>query len=179
MYKIASIRKSQHALFLQYLDQHVAENHEENGIVFQPLSKKDIKAIGKIKEAILNGTSIALYKQGWRRLWLASDKEGSICGHIDLRSLPQANTAHRALLGMGVHKNHRRKGLARKLLEYVEHWCKEKTKLEYIDLQVLANNTPAVNLYKALNYIENGRTLDLFRIEGKSYDFVSMSKKVQ
>ena len=54
---------------------------------------------------------------GWRRAWLALDEDGAIAGHVDLRARPERPAAHRALLGMGVHRDHRRQGLGARLID--------------------------------------------------------------
>jgi len=63
-------------------------------------------------------------------------------------------------------------------METMINFCKEEKEIEWIDLQVLSSNTPAKNLYLKLGFEVVGNYRDMFRIEGQSYDYTSMTLNV-
>jgi predicted N-acetyltransferase YhbS len=52
---------------------------------------------------------------------------------------------------MGVDRNYRRQGLGQQLLAHAEHWAM-MAGIQWIDLQVLSVNTPAIKLYESAGY---------------------------
>lgn len=115
----------------------------------------------------------------WRRFWLAYDAVGAIAGHVDLQAWAEPHTRHRAVLGMGVHRDHRRRGLGRRLLEVVFEWAARDTVLEWIDLQALAGNRGACALYQSAGFQQVAILRDKFRIDGESVDEVQMTRPVR
>src|SRR5262249_49359918 len=97
-----------------------------------------------------------------------------IMGHIDLRSRPEQAASHRAMLGMGVHRDARRSGVGMRLLDAAIAWA-EGQGLEWIDLEVLSANVPAVALYRKRGFVRTGEIPDLFRIDGESLAYTYMS----
>ena len=98
-------------------------------------------------------------------------------GHVDLRAHPDAHTGHRCLLGMGVDRDHRRLGLARKLLAHATQWAIDRG-LRWMDLRVLSSNEAAVALYRAEGFQMQGGTPDMFWIDGQSLGYLFMAKKL-
>jgi RimJ/RimL family protein N-acetyltransferase len=103
------------------------------------------------------------------------DAQGEIAGHADLRARPERYTEHRALLGMGVHRDHRRQGLGLRLIHAAIGWARTCTQLEHIDLEVLSANAPAIALYEKAGFRRIGEYEDMFRIDGKSLSYTLMS----
>ncbi|WP_455682645.1 GNAT family N-acetyltransferase [Thomasclavelia sp.] len=52
----------------------------------------------------------------------------------------------------------RGKGIGKKLIERVKNWSLEKNS-EYIELNVLNENTRAIDLYKLMNFEEKMKTM--------------------
>ena len=129
------------------------------------------------KAAFANGLATPLNLPGWRRVWVARDAGGAIAGHIDLRARPEKASSHRALLGMGVRRSHRRQGLAVRLLQAAHHWAVHETALAWIDLEVLTTNLPARSLYLANGFAVTGEVADMFRIDGEvlGYTFMALA----
>ena len=83
--------------------------------------------------------------------------EARIVGWCD--ALPgdaAAGTAHIGRLGTGVHRDYRRQGIGRRLLEATIAKSRERG-LEKIELTVYASNVPAISLYQKLGFVEEGR----------------------
>jgi ribosomal protein S18 acetylase RimI-like enzyme len=124
------------------------------------------------------GISTTFGESGWRRLWLAVDNDGQIVGHIDIRSHPESNTTHRALLGMGVDRNSRNQGLGLSLLDEMFTFATSQTELEWIDLWVLSSNSAAKALYVKAGFELGGELPDMFRIDGVSQGYTLMTRRI-
>ena len=164
--------------FLTYLDDHLSDNGLGETPLFQPLSRAESKVPDTLRRSFHFGLEMPIEEMGWRRVWVAKGGNGSIVGHIDLRGRLERHAPHRALLGMGVDRDHRRMGVGRLLMETAFKWAKEETQLEYIDLQVLSQNQAAIRLYEKNGFQKIGEVVDMFRIDGHSYNYAYMGKKL-
>lgn len=164
--------------FVAYLNDHLRDNGAD-GSYFQPMSRVESRLPPEREAAWRAGLGIPVGTPGWRRLWIARDAgDGSIAGHIDLRSHAQSFCGHRCLLGMGVDRGQRHSGLGARLVVHAENWARETGALDWIDLQVLSDNGPALRLYERCGFQRTGETADLFRIDGASLASTSMTKRV-
>ena len=128
-----------------------------------------------LRIAFIKGLDIAVGEPGWRRLWLALDSRGAIAGHIDVRARPEPSARHRAMLGMGVHRAHRRRGLGARLVDTAVAWARSEDRLKWIDLEVLSENQPAVALYLRAGFTMTARIADMLEIDGVSHDLGYMT----
>jgi ribosomal protein S18 acetylase RimI-like enzyme len=161
--------------FFVYLDDHLRDNGRDGVPLFQPLSRAQSQLPPGLKVSFIEGMAIPVGQAGWRRLWLALDARGSIAGHIDLRARPEPLARHRAMLGMGVHRAHRRRGLGAQLLADAVDWARGQDGLHWIDLEVLSENQPAVALYLRSGFTMTARIEDMLQIDGVSQDLSYMS----
>jgi ribosomal protein S18 acetylase RimI-like enzyme len=83
------------------------------------------------------------------------------------------------MLGMGVHRVWRRRGLGRRLLETAAQWARAETDIEWIDLEVLSENEPAIELYARAGFTTVARVADMLRIAGVSHDLSYMTYTLQ
>ena len=164
--------------FVAYLNDHLLDNGRD-ATYFQPLPRNASFSSSESAEAFRVGISLGLDRLGWRRLWVARDPGGRIIGHADLRSHSARSAEHRCLLGMGVDRDHRKNGLGNRLICQAEDWVKASELLEWIDLQVLSSNTPALRLYERAGFVRTGDVPDMFRIDGHSLAYTSMAKHVR
>lgn len=163
--------------FFDYLDEHLADNGRD-GAYFQPLSVADSRLPPAKAQAFVDGLKADVPASGWRRAWVARDASGAIVGHVDLRGHPDRFTEHRCLLGMGVRRDQRRRGLGRRLLAHAAQWAAAETALQWIDLRVLANNEAAVALYMDAGFDMLGGTKDRYVIDGRSLGEMAMARRV-
>lgn len=109
---------------------------------------------------------------GWQRgfgLWVGEQ----IVGHLDLRGGSIPTELHRASVGMGLQRPHRRAGHGRRMLDHAIAWARDAG-LTWLDLAVFTDNAPARALYARCGFVEVGTTVDRFRIEGNRVDDVAM-----
>jgi RimJ/RimL family protein N-acetyltransferase len=162
--------------FTTYLNEHLAENGSEEVGYFKPMPRGAMLPSAKV-EAFRSGLGTAVAEPGWRRAWVARQRTAFV-GHIDLRARPEPFTSHRCLLGMGVHREHRRSGLAGRMLEVATGWAAETGALDWIDLEVLSTNVPAVRFYEKSGFKSVGEVLELFRIDGLTLGSLTMTKRL-
>ncbi len=171
---IENLSHSDFEAFLAYLDDHLADNGRAGTAYFQPLSRAESRFPADKAEAFRTGMRTAIGQPGWRRVWVARDASGAIAGHIDLRAHGERFAVHRCLLGMGVHRAHRRLGVGGRLIAHAGEWARSAG-LAWIDLQVLSVNAPAIALYQRSGFRTTGEIADMFRIDGESFSYTSMS----
>ena len=160
--------------FFLYLADQLTDNGRAGNPLFQPMSRSQAGMPPGGEAAFTNGLAAPRTASGWRRLWLAADAAG-IHGHVDLRARPEPASAHRALLGMGVHRDARRLGLGTALLDTAIGWAAADPALDWIDLEVLSVNVPARALYHKRGFVQTGEFADLLRIDGERHGYVHMA----
>ena len=170
-------------LDLVRLADYFTDFNRDNGVggmpLFQPQPRGTVSASPEKLDKVQRAADIPIGEAGWRRFWLAFDPPGgAIAGHVDLQAWSELHMDHRLLLGMGVHREHRRRGLGRRLLQFVCDWAATETRAEWIDLCVLSGNAAARALYTSVGFHETGSFRDKFRIDGESVDEVRMTKAV-
>lgn len=161
--------------FFAYLNDHLLDNGSGATALFMPMPRAASRLAPERESAFRGALASALGQPGWRRLWLAFDAEGAIMGHIDLRARPEAASAHRALLGMGVHRQARKQGLGARLVAVAAAWAAGEAALDWIDLEVLSANLPARQLYARCGFVQTGEMADMFRIDGEALGYTFMS----
>ncbi|WP_020656002.1 GNAT family N-acetyltransferase [Massilia niastensis] len=165
------------ALFA-YLGDQLDENGRNGMPLFQPMSRAVTGVPDAMRARFTAGLATKLGEPGWRRAWIAVDAGGAIAGHVDLRGRADPESAHRAILGMGVHRDHRRAGLGARLVEAAVAWARETPPLAWIDLDVLSANHAARALYARTGFVQTGEIEDLYRIDGESHGSVMMSRRL-
>lgn len=164
-------------LFL-YLDDHLQDNGRAGTPLFQPQARALSRFPPEKAAAFAGGLDTSFGQPGWRRVWIALDGAGSIAGHVDLRARPEPAAIHRTLLGMGVHRDARRQGLGKALVDHALAWARATPPLEWVDLDVLAVNHAARRLYERCGFVVMGEVPDLYRIDGESHGSVMMSRRL-
>lgn len=175
---IQSLTLDQLPEFLEYLQDHISDNGKDGAPKFLPIPRAPEKLPDSLRESLTKGHLIPIGEFGWRRMLVARNSENEFMGHIDLASLSQNGTEHRARLGMGVHRDHRGKGLGQQLVAAVIEWAKRETEIEHIDLFVLTINPAAIKLYRKMGFEEYGHHQDKFRIDGESLSTIMMTLKI-
>lgn len=112
----------------------------------------------------------------WGRAWALWGPDGEIVGNLELRGGRVPAELHRATLGMGIMRAYTGQGHGRRLLTTAIRWAREVAELEWIDLGVFAENTPARKLYARLGFVELGTRAEAFHLDaGVTVDDVEMT----
>ena len=158
---------------------HYARNRVSSGAdgspIFSPTSRyKEVDKIGFAKHLQTEWTT-PLDVTGWSRAIGCFDGE-LIIGGCGLSTSRQSPTQiHRASLAMAIEPQYRSKGVGKLLLGELIDWALAQRFLKWIDLGVFAHNAPARRLYESRGFVEVGRTVDAFRVDGHSLDDVLMT----
>lgn len=178
MFTINSVSPSEFEGFIEYLNEHLAENGTTEVGYFQPLSRSTSTFPDDRAAALRSGLEIPVGQQGWRRAWISRGGEGQIVGHIDLRGHGERHTEHRCLLGMGVHRHWRQQGMGSVLIQHAKLWAGSTSLLEHIDLQVLSSNQAALALYRRSGFVQVGEISEMFKIDGQYLAYTTMTMPV-
>lgn len=113
-------------------------------------------------------------------LLLIAKKGNKILGNIDITGSQKKVIKHTAVIGMGMLKECRNIGLGTALLRKGIEWAKKNPVLEILWLQVYAENTAGVTLYKNAGFEVNGIQKKFFKPNDNIYfDNVIMSLDVR
>jgi len=177
--QIVPLQPERLAQLFMYLDDQLQENGRDGMPLFQPVPRLQSRVSPERAAAFAASFAVPFGQPGWRCMWIALDSLGAIGGHVDLRARPDAVSSHRALLGMGVHRDYRRFGLGRQLVDTALAWAGGMPSLEWVDLEVLSGNHAARRLYERAGFVVTGEVPDLYRIDGESQGEISMSCRVR
>ena len=175
-----TIRQAVHtdlAALFAYLNDHLADNGKDGAPLFQPMARSESRLPADKEASFITGLGTPVGEAGWRRVWLALDETGAIAGHIDLRARPERPAAHRAMLGLGVHRDYRRQGLGARLIEAALAWARHDAGIDWVDLEVLSVNRPARGLYERTGFAVVGEIADMFRIDGEQLAYTFMTRR--
>jgi ribosomal protein S18 acetylase RimI-like enzyme len=175
---IEPITLSDFEVFFAYLNDHLSDNGQTETAYFQPLPISESVFSTEKAKFFREALAVPMGEPGWRRLWGAFTLHRQLIGHIDLRAHAERFAVHRCLLGMGVDRNFRSVGLGQGLIAYAEKWARENGAIEWIDLQVLSINKSAIRLYHRSGFVKTGEVPEMFRIDGRSLSYTSMTKWV-
>ena len=176
--EIKALTNEQLDLFVEYLIRQIKTNGMNGEALYLPIAPgKEYLTPAKV-EKMKSGVEIEIGQPGWRRYWVICDDNGDMIAHIDLRSRDEPNTAHRALLGMGMDVKHRGKGIGSRLVKFVLDWAKQQPAIEWVDLQVMNNNVAGVKLYQKMGFELQGRYESMFCIDSEFYNYLSMTRRV-
>lgn len=106
--------------------------------------------------------------------FVAVSDSGEVVGWCDITRGDRESIAHTGSLGMGLLKEHRGRGLGRKLVEAALAAAKAQG-VERVELEVFASNAAAVTLYRKMGFREEGRKLKARKVDGAYDDSVVMA----
>ncbi|ARU63906.1 hypothetical protein CBW65_13505 [Tumebacillus avium] len=109
---------------------------------------------------------------------IVAESEGVVCGYVQSRNptgLPSND--HVAELSIAVHPDYQGKGVGRQLMQAIEDKALREGKRK-VALRVLATNSGAIEFYKRCGYIEQGRLVQEFFLNGQYVDDLMMYKLI-
>lgn len=173
--EIVEAKQTDLEAFFDYLKLQLSDNASDDSPLFLPIAKQHCQVSEQLRASFQDGFRFEFGQPGWRKLWLAKDHNGMICGHIDLRHHNTNYSYHRVVLGMGVDQSMRQQGLGAKLLEAIIQFCRETKGVDWLDLAVLSSNKPALSLYLKIGFSVVGEVTDRYRIDDVAVSEVSMT----
>ena len=105
--------------------------------------------------------------------------ENQLIGNIDLNGNQRRKLFHTGVIGMGLKKEWRGKGVGSALLKSVIDWSKENKHLTIVWLEVYDSNTAGKKLYEKQGFKECGRMHHFFREDGKEIDKITMVRYLE
>jgi len=161
---------------------HAEVESRESGTDGDPVSTPYSKDEPFDREAQLKRTlqrwETPLEELDWRRAWGIFDGD-TLAADLQLCGSALRSESHRVSLGMAVLRPYRRQGMGQALLETAIDWAKAQPQIAWIDLGVFGGNEPAYALYEKLGFIEQGRTVDRFRVDGNKVEDIHMCLNIE
>jgi RimJ/RimL family protein N-acetyltransferase len=106
-----------------------------------------------------------------RPAWIAlvAEVDSELAGLVNFENGPRRRIAHRGMLGIGVQRAFRGLGVGCALMEGLVGWAEGVPELEKLCLAVRADNAPAIALYRAFGFVEEGRRVREIRLAAGEY----------
>jgi RimJ/RimL family protein N-acetyltransferase len=98
----------------------------------------------------------------------------AVVGWCDIRRDAQPTGTHRGVLGMGVVPAWRARGVGSRLIEAALGLARERCFVR-IELEVYADNHPAIALYKKFGFVREGVRRDAIAIDGRYCDSILLA----
>jgi ribosomal protein S18 acetylase RimI-like enzyme len=121
-------------------------------------------------------TTVKYVRQNIEEHWphfIALDGE-NIIGWCDITSLHRPVFNHAGVLGLGVIREFRGKGVGKRLLNTALQAAKERG-LSRIELTVREQNSVAIQLYESVGFFKEGLHINAVKINGKYENHLSMA----
>ncbi|SHH34332.1 Protein N-acetyltransferase, RimJ/RimL family [Clostridium collagenovorans DSM 3089] len=108
-------------------------------------------------------------------LILVVEIDGKIVGCATLQKGGSARTKHVALFGITILKEYTGLKLGSLLMKKVIEWA-EKNEVEKIELEVFAENIPAIKLYEKFGFVVEGRKVKSIKVKDRYIDMLLLGK---
>lgn len=104
---------------------------------------------------------------------LVAEEDSRVVGICDVHSKrPKSEIGHVGVLGLAIVKDYRGRGIGKALLEGMLKACRGT--FEILNLDVLANNNIARELYRKVGFVDVGTQPKALKRNGKYYSEISM-----
>jgi RimJ/RimL family protein N-acetyltransferase len=91
------------------------------------------------------------------KLMIVAEHRNQLIGMIDFTSSSKQRLQHVGEFGLSVAADWQRRGIGRALLQSLITWARASAVIEKIELQVFSENLSAIQLYRSLDFREEGR----------------------
>lgn len=123
---------------------------------------------------------IQTFSDNENSLLLLATVEGKIVGNLSLNGKNRMMLRHTAVIGIGILKQFRGKGLGSLLFKSSIEWARKQSTLEILTLETYATNEIGIALYKKFGFIESGVLKGFIKPTSDKYiDSVIMTLKIQ
>ena len=124
-----------------------------------PIELKDEAFAGMIEH--LNAVGNGCY-----RVAVVGDQ---VVGHALLVPMTLLSTAHVVHLTLVVHAGSESRGVGRALMNHLLDWARKEPSVHKVELRVRSTNSRAINLYRSLDFAEEGRFVRRIRTPDGGY----------
>lgn len=108
-------------------------------------------------------------------LLLIAKLNNEIIGFLFFIHNSKKKTSHTGEFGVNVHPNYRGLGIGKELIKILLKWARQNVQIEKVILQVFATNKNAIELYRKLGFIEEGRHIKAIKqLDGTYVDIIQM-----
>lgn len=153
----------------------VAEPFDASGIVrLLDRVAQETPVVGVVPGSRPVGAVVQAMVQGTSRFWIGVD-DGRIVAWIEVVRGMVPVSEHLATFGLVVDPTARRKGWGRRLVTTVHQWAAAE-RLEKLTISCWAANQPALALYTALGYREEGRRTGQFIWQDQQIDEILLAR---
>jgi RimJ/RimL family protein N-acetyltransferase len=98
----------------------------------------------------------------------------NVVGWCDILRVERHAMAHSGVLGIGLVKGYREKGIGRALIDAALARAR-KTGFTRVELTVREDNLRGIRLYRKVGFVPEGRKRNAFRVDGRYYDLLTMA----
>lgn len=110
------------------------------------------------------------------KLAIVAEHDNEIIGFLDFHNGNRQRTKHQGSFGMSVKYEFRNQGVGKALLTVLIDWAKAHPWIEKVCLEVMADNTNALGLYRKFGFVEEGIKTKAVKLEDKRYcDLILMA----
>ncbi len=124
---------------------------------------QSIPTLDQVKQFIVAHT-------GERSAIFLAEVEGQIVGTINLTRFGWPQLDHVVWLGLNVASEFRNQGIGRSLLACGLQWASQVPQIERVELEVIANNFPAIHLYESFGFVREGAKRSAVKRDGQYLD---------
>jgi len=115
-----------------------------------------------------------------RETMLVAEVDNKVVGWIVFRSQERKRMHHTGSFAIMLQKNYRNQGIGKLLIHELLSWAEQHPVIEKVSLGTFSTNTRAIELYKKLGFVEEGRKIREFKFSDNEYvDDVLMYKLVK
>jgi len=108
-------------------------------------------------------------------LLLVADVDDQIVGLLFFIQNGKRKNSHTGEFGVSVHPQFQGIGIGRQLIHTMLKWAKSNSEIEKVYLSVFSTNQPAIELYRHLGFIEEGRHVKAVKqLNGEYVDVLQM-----
>jgi RimJ/RimL family protein N-acetyltransferase len=110
------------------------------------------------------------------KLAILAEYNEEIIGFLDFYNGHRQRIKHQGSFGMIVKKDFRNQGVGKALLTVLLDWAKENPSIEKVCLEVVADNTNALRLYRNFGFVEEGLKTKAIKVDEQTYyDLILMA----
>ncbi|PUB11980.1 GNAT family N-acetyltransferase [Paenisporosarcina sp. OV554] len=168
----------------------------DNILIIRPVDLNDAHAIIHLQQDIDTESDFMLFGKDAQKMsiqfirkrigeWKKSENtrmfvgilNGEFVGFVALVTLPSPQASHRATIEIGVHRSYYKKSVWTSLMSKAEAWAQE-VGISRLELTVVENNVPVLDLYKKLGYSVEGTRSNSLLINEEYINELYMGKNV-